>query len=444
MIQYGTQCVNEQGNLEIGGCDTLALAEQYGTPLYVMDEEAIRTRCRDYVRSFHEHWPHIDVAYASKAFMIGQMVRLVNEEGLSLDVVSEGELKLALWAGAPASRITFHGNYKTRNEIKLAVSSGVRTLVIDCLEEIAMIEREASLQGRNQAVDIRVNLGVNVYSNPKFTTGHMESKFGLSIFDGTAIQAIEAALQSSSITLRGFHFHLGSQIQEVKFHQEALDRLSVFIRNVTAIHGWKPSAITMGGGMGVNYSGHATPPAPEEWADGVMPVFKEKIVPLCEEDVIFGIEPGRSVVAEYGTTLYKVGPIKPVPEGQDVCAFLSVDGGLSDNPRPIMYDAQHNVLSASRPNADAAELHPVRIFGRHCETDRMMDQAGLPEVATGDILAVQCTGAYTYAMSNNYNRFLRPAVVFVSNGQSRLAVRRETFEDSICTELVNEEVGCNG
>lgn len=246
MFKYGTQTIDERGQLEIGGCNTLGLAKEYGTPLYVIDEAAVRQRCRDYVQSFRAHWNHVDVAYASKAFMIGQMVNLVVEEGMSLDVVSEGELKLALWAGAPASRITFHGNYKTQDEIRLAVASGVRTLVIDCLEEIDAIEQEAQSQGKLQAVDIRVNLAINVYSNPKFTTGHMESKFGLSIFDHTAMRAIAAILQSSSLMLRGLHFHLGSQIQEVKFHQQALERLGAFIQAVTDAHGWKPSSITMG------------------------------------------------------------------------------------------------------------------------------------------------------------------------------------------------------
>ncbi|WP_246183449.1 diaminopimelate decarboxylase [Paenibacillus methanolicus] len=435
---YGTQRINQEGHLEIGGCDTVALAKEYGTPLYVIDEEAVRQKCRDYVGSFQAHWDHVDVAYASKAFMIGRMVQLVREEGMSLDVVSEGELRLALWAGAPASRITFHGNYKTADEIKLAVASGVRTLVVDCLEEVQLIELEARSQGKLQAVDVRLNLGINVYSDPKYTTGHLESKFGLTIHDGAAHRAIEAILQSASLMLRGIHFHLGSQIQDVKYHQQALEQLAAFIQDVTGAYGWKPSSITMGGGMGVNYSGHATPPTPRQWADGVMPVFREKVAPLCEEGVVFGIEPGRSVVAEYGTTLYTVGPIKSVPESQDVRAFLSIDGGLSDNPRPIMYEAHHHVLAAACPGSEGNDLKPVRIFGRHCETDMMMERVHLPEVATGDVLAVQCTGAYTYAMSNHYNRFMRPAVVFVREGQSRLAIRRETFEDSIRTEMMGE------
>ncbi|MFD4033008.1 diaminopimelate decarboxylase [Streptomyces sp. NPDC058637] len=429
--------MNSRGHLEIGGCDVLDLAKTYGTPVYVIDESSVRDRCRSYVRAFRSEWPRVDVAYASKAFLVGEMVRLATEEGLSLDVVSAGELRLALWAGASPSKITFHGNYKTREDIELAVGSRVRSLVIDCLDEIDLIDRQAREDGQVQAVDIRLNLGIDIHTDPKYTTGSVESKFGLRIRTGDATAAVARVLERDNLRLRGLHFHLGAQVLDTKFHQQALSELGEFIRAVTAVSSWKPESVTVGGGMGVNYDGMSSPPSPEEWARDLLSVFGEQVAPHCAPDVMFGIEPGRSVIAEAGVTLYTVGPTKR----NGAHRLVAVDGGLSDNPRPIMYRSVHNVVLPSNPELRDVELHDVTIFGRHCETDKLIDGVRLPDLSPGEVLAVQCTGAYTHSMFNQHNRFDKPPVVFVRDGGSRLVVRREQFPDTILTEIQSTPAG---
>lgn len=437
MHTYGTQTVNDQGHLEIGGCDVLDLAETYGTPVYVIDESAVRDRCRSYVRAFRSEWARVDIAYASKAFLVGEMVRLATEEGLSLDVVSAGELRLALWAGASPSKITFHGNYKTREDIELAVDSRVRSLVIDCLDEIGLIDRHAREGGQVQAVDIRLNLGIDIHTDPKYTTGSLESKFGLQIRTGDAAAAVAEVLGRANLRLRGLHFHLGAQVLDTKFHRRALTELGEFIRAVTAVSSWKPESITAGGGMGVDYDGVSSPPSPEEWARDLLSVFGDQVAPYCAPNVVFGVEPGRSVIAEAGVTLYTVGPTKR----SGTRRLVAVDGGLSDNPRPIMYQSVHNVVLPSNPELKDVELHEVTIFGRHCETDKLFDGVRLPDLPPGEVLAVQCTGAYTHSMFNQHNRFDKPPVVFVSDGRSRLVVRRERFSDTILTEMPSAAAG---
>lgn len=431
MHTYGTQTVNSRGHLEIGGCDVLDLAKTYGTPVYVIDESAVRDRCRSYLRAFRSKWPHVDVAYASKAFLVGEMVRLATEEGLSLDVVSAGELRLALWAGASPSKITFHGNYKTREDIELAVCSRVRSLVIDCLDEIDLIDRQAREHGRVQDVDIRLNPGIDIHTDPKYTTGDEASKFGLPVRRGDAASAVARVLTRDHLRLRGLHFHLGAQVLDTKYHRQALNEVGEFVRTVTARTPWKPQSITVGGGMGVNYDGVSSPPPPSEWARDLLSVFGEQVAPYCAPDVVFGIEPGRSVIAEAGSTLYTVGPTKRSGDRR----LVAVDGGLSDNPRPLMYQSVHNVVLASNPELRDTELHEATIFGRHCETDRLIDGVRLPDLPPGEVLAVQCTGAYTHSMFNQHNRFDKPPVVFVRDGRSRLVVRRERFSDTILTEI---------
>ncbi|MFC8228559.1 diaminopimelate decarboxylase [Streptomyces sp. NPDC057287] len=429
--------MNSRGHLEIGGCDALELAKTYGTPVYVIDETAVRDRCRSYLRAFRSNWPRVDVAYASKAFLVGEMVRLATEEGLSLDVVSAGELRLALWAGAPPSKITFHGNYKTREDIDLAVRSRVRSLVIDCSDEIDLIDRRARDLGHVQDVDIRLNLGIDIHADPKYTTGSLESKFGLRVRGGDAAAAVAKVLERDNLRLRGLHFHLGAQVLDTKYHRQALHDVGEFIRAVAPVSSWKPESITAGGGMGVNYDGASSPPSPGEWARDLLPVFSEQVAPHCAPDVVFGVEPGRSVIAEAGTTLYTVGPTKR----SGTRRLVAVDGGLSDNPRPIMYQSVHNVVLPSNPELRDAELHEVTIFGRHCETDKLIDRVRLPDLPPGEVLAVQCTGAYTHSMFNQHNRFDKPPVVFVSDGRSRLVVRREQFSDTILTEMQSTAAG---
>jgi diaminopimelate decarboxylase len=414
--------------LLIGGCSAAELARRYGTPLLVVDEDALRARCREYVTAFNERWP-TTVAYAAKAFMSRSMVRLVLDEGLDLDVASSGELRHALAAGAPAARVTVHGHYKTDEEIGLAVGQEAGCVVVDSPDEVEPIRRAARRRGGRQAVMVRVNPAVAIATNDKYRTGGADSKFGLGLRSGEALSCVERLLGAEEVDLLGVHYHLGSQIREPGPHLEALARIGRWLAHVHQRTGWRPSRIVAGGGMAVRYlAGEPAAPTPREWAEALVPALRRHVAPHCAPGMRFGIEPGRSIAAEAGTTLYTVGPVRRVDLGEaGTRRYLNVDGGLSDNPRPTMYGARHEVVHVTRSLAEATTSYEV--MGKHCETDLLFGDVLLPETRRGDLLAVLCTGAYTYAQASTYNRFPRPAVVFVSGGRARLSLRRETDSD---------------
>jgi diaminopimelate decarboxylase len=432
----GTQKIGSSRTLEIGGCDTIALTAQYGTPLITIDELALRRRCSDYLTSFRRLWPHTSVAYAAKAFMARRIIEIVVEEGLDLEVASGGELLHALSCGVPPERIALHGHYKLPGDIRIAVDHNLGCIVIDAPEEVAAIaDTVRRAGGRRQAVMLRVNPAAAVSTNTKYLTGAADSKFGLPLDDGTARDCLLDALGRAELDVLGIHFHLGSQLTSAAPYLDAFTRVGRWLRSVDHGTDWKPRRIVVGGGMGVQYTA-ADPavPAPLEWATELVKGFRQYLLPLCLTETVFGIEPGRSLMAETGTTLYTVGPVRTVKVSEHgTRTYVNLDGGLSDNPRPLMYGATHDVVNASRPGD--AHTTSLCLMGRHCETDLLFPEALLPETQSGDVLAVLCTGAYTYVQSSNYNRFPRPAVVMVRGGQSELILRRETPADLAATEV---------
>lgn len=414
----------------IGDCDVVALAREYGTPLYIYDENGLRENCRRFVKAFKAGWPRMDVTYACKAFAVGAMLRLAHDEGLGLDVASVGELSLARSVRIPSASITFHGAYKKREELETAIQAGVGHVVVDSLEEVGDLIAAARHLDRMQPVLVRINPDVAVATDVRYRASGGDSKFGLSVADGTARRAAEDILASRYLRLDGVHFHLGSQIMAAEPYVEAIGRTATFVADLQSRHTWAPSRMVIGGGMGVSY-GAEPEPTPEYWAAALTAAFRARLAPLCAPHVTLGIEPGRAVVARHGVIAYTVGVIKPRSAGPGQIMIV-VDGGLSDNPRPLMYSAAHEVVHASTPCAPARMT--ADIYGRHCETDLLFGGVDLPATCRGDILAVLMAGAYTHCMASNYNRFTRAAVVFAANGTSRAVVRRETQDDLLLTE----------
>ena len=432
----GTQEVGGDGALWVGGCSTLDLAEEHGTPCYVFDEAEIRRMCRAYVDGFEARWPHVDVSYACKAFTAPAMMELALSEGLGLEVVSAGEMNMALHSGCPPELLTLHGTFKTDSDLEFAIDAECGVIVIDNLGEIANIARIATQLGRVQPVLVRINPTVEGLDDPKFRTVGDETKFGLSIEHGFAAMAIDRVLAEPSLRLDGIHYHLSSQLIDFDPYRQAMLRVAEVLKQAQERHDWRPRRVVAGGGRAVRYTPQDTPPPVEDWVEAIAGTFVEYVAPLCDEDVRLGIEPGRSVVAESGVMLYRVGPIKPAgPPGDESFHYVIVDGGLSDNPRHLMYGAHHEVKLARDPFGEPAMR--VTICGRHSEPDILFPDRMLPELRTGDLIAVQTTGAYVVNMSSNYMGFLRPPVVFVKDGESRVVERRQRLDDLLTTSLVS-------
>jgi diaminopimelate decarboxylase len=428
-VLQGTQRINAMGHLEVGGCDAVALAREFGTPLYVLDEAAVRDRCRAFRQAFQRCYPDSSIAYAGKALLNLAVVRIMDEEGMHLDVASGGELYTALQAGFPPQRINLHGNYKSDDEQRLALQSGIARIVIDSLEEVRQLARLAA--GRSQPVDVLLRLapGVDPHTHGKISTGQDDTKFGMNVGDGSAAAGVAAILAQPQLRLRGFHAHVGSQLLDTEAHEAAADAVCRFVGAIRDGQGLLAQEIVLGGGLGIRYLPDQQPPSIEEFARTVTAAFQRALDRHQLGRPHLGMEPGRSIVGEAGLTLYTVGPIKHVPisEAPGTRTYVAIDGGLSDNPRPLMYEARYQALVADR--AGAAPKQTVRVSGKHCETDTLLPAVDLPEVRPGDILAVLSTGAYNYAMASNYNRFTRPAMVLVRNGHADVIVRRETWED---------------
>ncbi|MGH2599583.1 MAG: diaminopimelate decarboxylase [Dehalococcoidia bacterium] len=426
-----TAAVNERGHLTIGGCDTVELAREYGTPLYVFDEQHLRDQARAFARSFTRRNPETMVAYASKAYTGLAILQLVAEEGLGLDVVSGGELAIALAAGFPVERIHLHGNNKTPQELREAVAAGVGRVVVDNFHEIELLDRIAGEAGRRQQVLLRLAPGIDPHTHAKISTGQIDTKFGFTIQNGDAAEAVSRTLAAPNLTLLGYHCHIGSQIFEIESYAQVADVMLGFAAEQRDRTGFAPEEFSPGGGFAVQYLADAPPPEPDAYAAMVVDAVnaareRYKLPPLR----LF-VEPGRSMVARAGVTLYTIGAIKDIP---DVRRYVSVDGGMADNIRPAMYDAQYEAIVANRPEEAPAEM--VTVAGKYCESgDILIRDIDLPRLESGDILAVPASGAYAPAMASNYNAALRPAVVFVRDGAARLVRRRETYEDLLRTEI---------
>ncbi|SEN20469.1 diaminopimelate decarboxylase [Lihuaxuella thermophila] len=431
MFLHGTSRINNQGHLEVGGCDTVELAQKYGTPLYIVDEQLIRQRMREFVRAFEKTGLSFQVGYASKAFSTMAMCRIVDEEGLLLDVVSEGELYTALAADFPAERIYFHGNNKSPMEIELALDAGIRLFVADNFVELEMLQSLALEKGKKASVILRVSPGVEAHTHAYIQTGQEDSKFGFDLVSGQAKQAALLAHQASHLELEGFHCHIGSQIFETEAFQLAVEKMAGLSTECYRQYGIETRILNMGGGFGIRYEAADTPKPPEHYVQIIASAVTRAFAHFPRYPEIW-IEPGRSIVGEAGTTLYTIGTVKEVP---GVRKYVAVDGGMTDNLRPALYNAKYEAMLANRAKEEAGET--VSIAGKCCESgDMLIWDIRLPEVRQGDLLAVSCTGAYNYSMANNYNRIPRPAVVFVQNGKADLVVERETLQDLISHDRI--------
>ncbi|MDP5275290.1 diaminopimelate decarboxylase [Chengkuizengella axinellae] len=432
MYLSGTSKSNEQGQLEIGGCNAIVLAAQYGTPLYVYDEKSIREKIHSYIHAFKKHDVKFDIAYASKALCNIAICQVIKEEGLSLDVVSAGELYTALKAGIPASRIHFHGNNKSPEELEMALQAKVGSYIVDNFYELDLLNTLAEKYHQTVSILFRVSPGVKAHTHQYMQTGQQDSKFGFDIISGQALEAVELLNSRSNLRFLGFHCHLGSQIFEKEGYLIALQRFFDLIEESKQQFDIETRVINLGGGFGIRYTEEDHPLGTEEFIDSIVEAVKIE----CNERKLdslpeIWIEPGRSIVGEAGTTLYTIGSEKEIP---DIKKYVAVDGGMTDNLRPALYQGKYNAFIANRVEDDPVEV--VSIAGRCCESgDMLIHDIKLPKVKAGEILAVTSTGAYGYSMANNYNRIPRPAMVFVKDGKSKLVLKRETLDQLIQNDL---------
>ena len=431
-LLYNHLSVNQDGHLAIGGLDTVELAKEYGTPAYIMDEDAIRLQMRTYLNAARGCFgPDALPLYASKALCFTGIYKIAAEEGLGVDCVSGGELYTAKRAGFPAERIYFHGNNKTERDIEDAMDMGVGTFVVDNTDELLSLESHAAARGITQRILLRITPGIDPHTHKAIVTGSVDSKFGSAIETGQALEIVKLALAQPHIHLSGFHCHIGSQIFDKDPFVEAAKIMTGFIATVKAECGYVVEELNLGGGLGVPYTEFDRPVNYYE----VIRHMYATVRYLCTCKGIrmprIILEPGRSLVAAAGITLYTVGSVKEIPGFR---TYVSVDGGMPDNPRYALYQSTYTALIANRP--DAPRDCRVTIAGRCCESgDLIGEDMPLQEAHRGDILAVLTTGAYNYAMASNYNRLPRPPVILVKDGQARVAVRRETYEDLVRNDV---------
>ena len=447
---------NSRGNLTIGGCDAVALAKRFGTPLHVIDEDSVRLACRSYVQEFGARYPDVRVVYASKALMVKAIALLVMEEGLSLDVCSGGELYTAISAGCPADHIYFHGNSKTAAEIAFALSVGVFRFVADSLDELYLIDRLARSKNLVANVMLRLTPGIEAHTHDYVKTGQIDSKFGIVIPNGDALRAVGIAKGLGNVRLTGLHCHIGSQVFEMEPFVDAVDIMMDFARQAHEATGFVMEELDIGGGLGIRYNSKDDPITPRDLAEAVAPALIDAASRYGLPLPSLLLEPGRSIVGEAGTTLYTVNAVKRI---EGVRTYVSVDGGMADNPRVALYQAEYEAALANRmavgghdgldslenPANPASPANPatsegwdtVSVAGNCCESgDMLVWDIAMPRPEVGDTLAVFCTGAYNYSMASNYNRYPRPAVVLVHDGRADVIVERETYTDLVAHDLV--------
>ena len=432
MILYPHFDINEKGHLTIGGADAVELAKEFGTPAYIIDENVVRARCREYLGAAAKSFGADALPlYASKALCFTEMYRIAKEEGMGIDCVSSGELYTAKRAGFPAERIYFHGNNKTDFDISFAMDMGVGRIVVDNLDELAAVSAEASSRGITQGILLRITPGIDPHTHRAVVTGNVDSKFGSAIATGQALEIVEAAINAKNIDLVGLHCHIGSQIFDIEPFSDAADIMVRFIAEIKEKLGFEVRELNLGGGLGVAYT---EDDAQISYADSI-----EKIGAIvrtfCAEHSIkmprVILEPGRSLVAAAGATLYTVGSVKEITGFRN---YISVDGGMPDNPRYALYQSQYTALIANRANAPRDYV--ATLAGRCCESgDLLGENMKIQKAQRGDILAVLVTGAYNYSMASNYNRIPRPPVILVRDGKARIAVNRESFEDIVRNDI---------
>ncbi len=422
--------INDRGRLALGGCDLVDLAETYDTPLYAYDEAALRAACRRYRDALAGAWDDGLVVYAAKAFLVLAMARLVAEEDLGLDVVSGGELHTALRAGFPPERIYFHGNNKAPWELAAALEHGVGRVVVDNLDELALLSKLAGGRDRPAPIALRVTPGVEADTHAHLRTGHNDSKFGLRLSTGEAYRAVELALDEPGLDLVGLHAHIGSQIMDLAPFTAAARTMVAVAAEVRRHTGWTPAELNLGGGLGVPYLPGERAPTPEDFVATVALAVGEACDGAGLPRPRLVLEPGRSIVAPAAVALYRVGAVREL-NGDRV--MVAVDGGMADNPRPTLYGARYQVVPAGRPRDPAAVS--TTVVGRYCESgDVLARNVPLPRLQRGEVVAFLAAGAYQVAMASNYNRFPRPAVVFCCGGRSRLVQARETLDDLLARD----------
>ena len=428
MKLFGTSKVNENGNLSIGGVDTVELVKEFKTPLYVMDQELIETTIDKMKEAFQSNRFDTQIAYAGKAFLSIGMLKLVDAKELDLDVVSGGELYTAYKAGFPMDRVHLHGNNKTVEELEMAIEFGIKEIVIDNEDEIDKIERICREKGKKQAVLVRIDPGIEAHTHHYIKTSGLTSKFGISLFQDNLFDIIKRLNDSEWIEFKGFHTHIGSQIFQSAFFIFALDEIFKYLDKLKKELGIVVHTVNMGGGFGVYYKEGDDPKPIEEVLSEIITYTEAMEIKYQIGFKELCIEPGRSIVGNAGTTLYEVGGIKETVGGK---TYVFIDGGMSDNIRTALYQAEYEAGVVSKLND--TDVREITLAGKLCESgDIIIEKGKLPKATEiGDIVAVTTTGAYCYTMSSNYNRMMRPAVVFVKNGKAKVAVKRETLDDLI-------------
>lgn len=433
---HGSMKINSKGHLEIGGCDTVMLANKYGTPLYVIDEELLRQNCRAFYNGFKKDYPGNEVIYASKAFMTTAICKIIEEENLGLDVVSGGELYTALKAGFPSEKIYFHGNNKSREELIMAINNNIGRIIVDNWYELNMLNDLAQKMHKVPDIYLRISPGVEAHTHEYVKTGQIDSKFGFPLFNGDAMNAIKHALTLKNVRLVGLHCHIGSQIFDSESYKAEIDIMMNFLKLVKEFAHWEVNELDLGGGFGIAYVDEDDPEPIESIAKEIMKSVKEHSIVLNLNMPKIIVEPGRSIIGNAGTTLYTVGAIKDIP---GIRKYVSVDGGMADNIRTALYGAKYQAIVANK--ARNINTEKVSIAGKCCESgDMLIWDIDLPELEDGDIIAVTSTGAYNYSMSSNYNRLPRPAAVLVYNGHSDIIVARETYEDLIRNDVIPDRL----
>ena len=432
-----TAVVNSRDCLEIGGCDVMTLVEQFGSPLYILDEETLRTSCRQYRDALARYYPgESQVLYASKAWSCLAVCAIANSEGLGIDVVSGGELHTALLAGVNPNKIYFHGNNKSREELELAITSGCIIVVDNWLELQTLVGLATAASRQPIRIMLRLTPGIECHTHEYIRTGHLDSKFG---FDPNQIEEVFAFLsKQTALSCIGLHAHIGSQIFERQPHQDLAGVMVEWLQ-LAWRYDLPVEELNVGGGLGIRYTESDDPPSIDAWVKGV----SEAVAAACSEQQItlpkLLCEPGRSLIGSACVTAYTVGSSKQIP---DIRTYVAVDGGMSDNPRPITYQSRYRAVLANRMSAPHSET--VTIAGKHCESgDILLKDAQLPKTEPGDILVVMGTGAYNYSMASNYNRLRRPAGVLVSNGEANLILQRETYEDVMRQDCLPERLQVN-
>lgn len=423
--QLTNEQINEAGHLTIGGVDADELAAKYQTPLAVYDVSKIRDQIRRFKSVFEANGVDYAVSYASKAFATVAMFQVIDQEQGHIDVVSGGELYTAIQADFPMARVSFHGNNKSRDELEMAVKHHVGVIVLDNFHEIELLDSVLKEQDASSAVMLRITPGISAHTHEYISTGQEDSKFGFDLKTGQADEALQEVLANDRMNMLGIHAHIGSQIFELNGFQMAAKKLVEIAANWHNQYQYQPEVINVGGGFGIRYTKDDHPLAPEDFVDAIVKTIKQSAADQDLDMPAVWIEPGRSIAGPAGYNLYTIGSRKDVP---GLTSYVTVDGGMGDNIRPALYQAEYEAVLVDQPTAVPTET--VHIAGKYCESgDILIDKQPLPASKPGDVLAILDTGAYGYSMASNYNRNPRPAVVFVENGQSALVVKRETYAD---------------